>query len=116
MRLRLPLPPPINACHRAVIKGDKAVVLRSKAYREWLRDCEGWLALAEGTKVETGDVRVSLVAVFKDRRRDLDSVVKPTLDALQGVAYSNDKQVDVLHIKRMVDKADPHVDIMVWSL
>ena len=88
------------------------MVLRSKAYREWLKDCEGWLALAEGEPIE-GDVVVNLWAFFKDRRRDLDSVIKPTLDALQGTAYANDRQVSRLHVRGFIDKDDPRVEVIV---
>ena len=111
----MPLPPPTNACHRAVIKGDRAVVLRSKAYREWLRDCEGWLAMAKGEPLE-GDVKVMIFAYFKDRRRDLDSVVKPILDVLQGTAYANDRQVGCLYVKRGIGKEDPHVIVRIIDL
>ncbi len=44
---------------------------------------------------------VQVVYYPKDkRRRDLDNLMKPLLDALEGQVFLNDNQVDVLSVSR----------------
>jgi crossover junction endodeoxyribonuclease RusA len=52
------------------------------------------------------------------RRRDLDNLLKPTLDALQhGGVYEDDSQVDLLVVRRCeTDRPDGHVAIRVEPL
>jgi hypothetical protein len=46
--------------------------------------------------ITADDIEVEIVYatdVAKAQRKDTDGVIKPTFDALEGVAYSNDRQV-----------------------
>ncbi|MCI5969153.1 RusA family crossover junction endodeoxyribonuclease, partial [Helicobacter sp.] len=46
-------------------------------------------------------VRLSIIWHKKDkRRRDIDNILKPILDALNGIAYYDDSQVTELFVKR----------------
>lgn len=110
--IRLPLPPSANALSRAAVKGNRAVVLSSKAYRGWKHDAYTWLA-ATRTELLDGPVRVDMSIYYADRRRDADSAVKPILDILQGYCYANDRQVTEIHVYAHVDKADPRVEVTV---
>jgi hypothetical protein len=87
--------------------------------------------------ITTDDVEVIIVYATnkkKDERKDADNVNKPTLDALKGVAYDDDKRVRsvtstvfdknrvatasgrVEHIGRLFYSAKPHVIlIMIYS-
>lgn len=61
-----------------------------------------------------GRYRLHVVAVFVDsRRRDLDNVLKAVCDALSGVAYLDDSQIDSMHIERLVNLAKPRTDITI---
>ena len=54
----------------------------------------------------------------KDKRRfDIDNVCKITLDALNGVAYDDDSQVQRLHAEKMGPDPAPRleVDVMVYE-
>lgn len=56
------------------------------------------------------------VAVFDGdlRRRDIDNVAKSAgMDALNGVAWRDDSQVDELHIVRTLDRANPRAIVSV---
>src|SRR4030042_6107872 len=49
-----------------------------------------------GSPITADDIEIEIVYttdVEKANRKDTDNVNKPTLDALEGVAYSNDRQV-----------------------
>ena len=47
----------------------------------------------------TGDVEVYISEFSQAATRDRDNMAKPILDALQGVAYANDRQVKSVHIE-----------------
>jgi crossover junction endodeoxyribonuclease RusA len=48
-----------------------------------------------------GRVSVTMVLHPPDKRkRDIDNTTKATLDALQGYAYADDSQVDILVVQR----------------
>jgi len=52
------------------------------------------------------------------RRRDLDNLLKPTLDALQhGGVYEDDSQVDLLLVRRCTaDRPHGHIEVAVREL
>jgi len=61
-----------------------------------------------------GDVIVYLAWHRKNRNAgDIDNRVKPVLDALQGVAYSNDKQVAALVVWRVDGMGLARVEVRV---
>jgi crossover junction endodeoxyribonuclease RusA len=78
-------------------KGRTIVSREALAWKEETR----WRVQAAGVRPISGAVAVELVLhprlTVKGRasetRLDVDAPIKPTLDALQGVAYANDKQV-----------------------
>jgi Holliday junction resolvase RusA-like endonuclease len=49
------------------------------------------------------------------RRGDLDNRIKVLADALQGILYSDDKQVSELHAYLHDDKQNPRVEVEVWA-
>jgi crossover junction endodeoxyribonuclease RusA len=94
--LMLPYPPGANRLWR-LAQGRQIV---SKAAIAWKQEAL-WRARAAGVRPMAGAVAVDLVLhprlTAKGRasatRLDVDAPIKITLDALQGVAYGNDKQV-----------------------
>ena len=62
-----------------------------------------------------GPVGVSAIVYFPNRRGDLDNRLKPVLDALQGVAYSDDRQIVAINAVRQIDKDSPRVEVAVWA-
>lgn len=82
--------------------GARFTPAKARAYR----DCivrRAQLVVPRGWRLDQR-YDVSVWATFPDRRnRDIDNVVKMVLDALQGVAYQNDAQVDGGSFRRIVD-------------
>lgn len=75
-----------------------------------------WQLLAAGVSNPiTGPVVVELHVYRKHKRGDLDNYNKILLDALQGLAYHDDKQVIELHAYRHDDKHNPRVEVRVKS-
>lgn len=57
---------------------------------------------------------VELIVYEPDaRRRDLDNQAKTVLDALNGVLWADDSQIDVLAVVRRLDRERPRVEMCV---
>ncbi len=55
----------------------------------------------DGSPPVDSAVMVNIVYIFDGVQRDLDNIVKPILDAMKGLVYSNDSQVtDLICRKR----------------
>jgi crossover junction endodeoxyribonuclease RusA len=64
--------------------------VKEAARRSWREDWPPWDC----------DVTVQITEFSEIATRDLDNLAKPILDAMQGVAYINDRQVKALHVDR----------------
>lgn len=69
-----------------------------------------------GNKVLEGELDVSIEFYFKDRRRDIDSSLKGLLDCLTGVIWKDDRQIMSLHAKKMVDKENPRIEMVIEKI
>ncbi len=104
MELELPYPPSINHYYFTDRRGRRLIKAPGKAYQKavcWLvREAKADLKLPQR-------LHVTIKLWMPDRRkRDIDNVQKPILDALQKAeVYLDDCQIDVLHVERMgIDK------------
>lgn len=63
-------------------------------------------------------VQIELASPNKTRDSDIDNRIKAVLDALEGVAFENDRQIDQLIVKRLpVDVGgDGYADVIVSEL
>lgn len=108
MKLTLPYPPTANLywrCWRGRIVKSPA----ARAYQERIK----FLARSAYCLVLAVPCRVRL-EVYRPRRiGDLDNTLKVLLDALKGVAYTDDKHVAELHATRHDDKANPRVEVQI---
>lgn len=110
MNLTLPYPPATNRMWRTY----RGHTVLSEEARTYKRDV-ALIAGARGVSPLEGDVTVAL-HIYRPRRvGDLDGRIKVLLDALQGVAYHDDKQVVELHAFRYEDKAHPRVEVQVGT-
>lgn len=108
MRLTLPLPPSANRYWRYT-RGRVLVSREARAYRARCQTA----ALAQRAKVLSGEVELSGVVYFENRRRDLDGAIKVLLDALEGICYANDRQVWKLSLEKAIDRESPRVEITI---
>jgi crossover junction endodeoxyribonuclease RusA len=84
-----------------------------------LKDEYAWLAKAQNASKPpfTERLSVSIALFFKTKtKRDLDNFNKLILDALTGIVYEDDNQIDDLHIVRHHDPQQPRIVITVSPL
>lgn len=92
-QVSIPFPPSVNHYWRNV-GGRTYISERGKTYRQAVGvACFGMQPL-------TGDVAVIIEVTAPDRRRrDLDNLLKASLDALSGWLWHDDDQIADLHIR-----------------
>lgn len=98
------LPYPISA--NRYWRNVKGRMVRSQEAKEY-KITAGWIAKSVGVKCTTNNVRVYIELHPKakvngeasETRLDLDNVLKVCIDALNGIAYVDDKQVIEIYAK-----------------
>lgn len=93
----LPWPPQANHYY-TIARGRKVLGTQGRAYRERVL----WEGRAKKWPTFEGRLQVEITASVPDaRRRDLDNLLKPLLDALTFAGlWLDDSQIDHLSIKR----------------
>lgn len=110
IHVNLPLPPSANVYWR--IARGRAVPSKEA---DKFKAMAAMLAKSEmgGRPLILGPVAVSLAVYFPTKAGDLDNRIKVTLDALQGIVFKNDAQVEEIHAVRFMDRANPRVRVVV---
>ena len=118
MEITLPYPPSVNRYWRSIGRGR---VIISREGRNYRRDV-GYIIidLHEGSIPDPTKARLKVLikAYMPDRtRRDLDNVLKATLDSLQiGGMFADDEQIDDLRIKRMDVEPPGRLEILMEEI
>jgi len=122
VRFTIPYPPTANKIWRTV-DGHVVLSAEGQAYRRRVKaalidQAESLGFVAGVTKPATFDAKldVTIGAYTPDaRRRDVDNLLKPTLDALQYAgAYRDDYQIDRLEIvRRGIDRPAGRLEISI---
>ena len=108
MTITLPYPPSANRYWRT-FNGRIVMSAEARAYKEGV----ALIARAKGLRPSDGDVTLKLDVFRPQRRGDLDNRIKIVLDALQGVAYYDDKQVIEIHARRFDAGKDARVEVTI---
>lgn len=99
-----------NSRQLVTIHGRPAFI-KSKKARDYMKAAQMQAALACGSVLFSGPVRFTATIYYASQRPDLDPSV--ILDALQGYAYENDRQVREMHLYHAIDKANPRAEIRI---
>ncbi len=105
----LSMPPSANRLWRMDKRGFMRKSTEAVAYYE----LAGFEAIKQGVEITDCDVAVTLKVYRARKSGDLDNRIKPLLDALQGVAFYDDKQVIEIHAYRFDDKNNPRVEVTI---
>ena len=104
----LPLGPSANRYWRK-FKNRMVISAEAVAYKREV----AVLAQAAALPLLEGDIAITLDVYRRQRSGDLDNRIKVTLDALQGIAYTDDKQIVEIHARRFDDKKNPRVEVAI---
>jgi Holliday junction resolvase RusA-like endonuclease len=117
--LTLPYPPSANRYWRTIVHTDKetkvsrALVFVSTEAKKYK---EGITQLAGAFRMLTGPLGMRVRIYRPQRSGDLGNRIKVLEDALQGVAFENDSQIEYEELFRHDDKDNPRVEVEVWCL
>lgn len=109
--LTLPYPPTVNRYlgvtrtgrrFKAKPGSDYVIAVRSICAQQRVRPIEGDVAFE--------------MRLYRPRKcGDVQNYNKVLLDALEGWAYENDKQISEFHAYRYDDKDNPRVEVQIWK-
>lgn len=107
-----------QANHRLmpVLRGGRAMLITSPPYRQAKESAELSIKRQWGSHVKlSGPLSLTARCWFPDRRkRDAMNLAKMVGDALSGIVYDDDSQIeDERWIKAGTDKENPRVEIVV---
>jgi Holliday junction resolvase RusA-like endonuclease len=107
---------PVNA-RQTVRRGSNRIISTTR-YRD-RKNAMRLLAQTQykGNPIE-GPVRASVQVWFPDRRRrDIQNILKQPLDAIEGVAYTDDCNIHLLSVLRAgVSKGNPRIEVNVTPM
>lgn len=110
IELTLPIPPLLNRLYR--VSGKR--LYKSKLDNRFRADV---FYLAHEAKIKPTDKKLELFLYwFREANRgDIDSILKSLLDALEGILYLNDKQVQKITVEKLLDKNNPRVELVAFE-
>lgn len=117
MSLTLPIPPSINK-HYATVNGRRLLSSEGRAYKTQVGR-QVWLALAQSparaalmARLQSGHLAFSVRFFFTSLlRRDVDSGLKITQDAICEGLGLNDNRIVETHLYKTVDRTNPRVEV-----
>lgn len=114
INVKLPWPPSVNNYY-AVVRGRKILSARGRAYKA---QSGNYLMIQKPPKDLTARLEVAIDAYPPDnRKRDIDNLCKPVLDALQDYGLFRDEQIDDLRIRRLsTDKNGGYVRVRISEM
>lgn len=120
--LSFTVPGPVVPKHRPRFTGGYAYTdSRTRKYEQHVRTSA--MAALEAWKLKNGHWNgarrfILSVSVYMPdkRKRDLDNCLKSISDALNGLLYNDDSQLDEIYAARFLDKEEPRVDVRVATL
>jgi Holliday junction resolvase RusA-like endonuclease len=119
IRFSVPVKPiGLNGTYRVVRFGARAGLTKTKEAKTYQDAIRLFARRAmHGQRPHELTVEVFLRFAFRTARSDLDGPVKSTLDAMNGIVYLDDAQIQHLQVQRCVDRDHPRVEICVrdWT-
>ena len=112
----LPVPPSANRLH---VRRSRGKYARRTEYETWRK--EAGLLLNQAVAKQGGPLPAKsplAVSICADigRHRDLDNIIKPTLDLLQGAAIDDDRWIDIHAVQRDLRHRDGKMTVSVETV
>jgi Holliday junction resolvase RusA-like endonuclease len=109
------IPPSMNAYWRSVCRNGRPIVYLSKKGSEFKK------ALSFIAKSKIKEPFKDKVCVFIEYHttgavgKDIDNILKPVLDAMNGIVYVDDKQIEELSVKKITKCRENKLVIKVFE-
>lgn len=115
VNVRLPLPPSANRYWKPVLRRKGSRVWAELVLSPEARRYKNGVQVQWRNRVRpiSGPVELRLEVHFANGRSDLSNRVKVLEDALNGIAYFDDRQVQELHVVRGENADEPFVEVSV---
>jgi Holliday junction resolvase RusA-like endonuclease len=107
-------PKSVNHTYAPGANGRRYIPAKVKAIKQSMQ----WQAREQwkGAPI-TGPVKYTMRFYFKDLlRRDIDNALKMTQDALTGIVWLDDSQVQILTAYKLLDRKNPRVEIDIEEI
>lgn len=103
-------PVPVNQ-RNTIIRGK---IFLSKIYRETKEAIQWEIKSQYKGEPQEGEVTLNIMFYYGDKRkRDIDAYLKILLDAMSGIVYADDSQINEMHLFKEVDVENPRTVIQV---
>ena len=103
MIIQLPTPILLNKLYQPICRKGRPSIIKNKSAKEYGRIVK-ILCIKQGVELIKGKVSVHIDILIKDRRDfDIDGILKVILDVLQKVAYSDDKHILELIVRKHLE-------------
>lgn len=106
---------PLSTQHiyKMTCRGKFATLYMSKDGKDLKESYQWQLKSQYKGKPLTGDIDLRVELFFGDeRKRDVDNYNKIILDAMSGIVYEDDNQIQSLLIIKNIDKKNPRIEIV----
>lgn len=110
------VPPSTNTYWRTSVKGKRAIHYISQEGKHFREQVHA-VAQVENLTPILGPCKVSIVyCVSKNRRKDVDNILKGLLDALEGCLFANDSQVMELSVQCKTNAGEDKLEVEVEEM
>ena len=99
---------------KIVMFGKRPAIIKSQKARDYVKSFAEQASQVQIDELLEGDLWVELTIYYASRRPDLDESV--VLDCLQGIAYTNARQIKEKHVYHDLDKTNPRTKIKIGKL
>lgn len=111
LKFTLPYPPSVNHYLAHSMRGMYRTV-EANAYRDYV----ALILNSMGIDPLQGALSVTIYAYRPRKAGDIDGILKVSLDAMNKLAYVDDKQIVELHVFRRDDKHNPRLEISILEV
>lgn len=113
--LVLPYPPSANTLYRTIVRGKRAMPIKSAEHRAYFEAVATRVGFLAAPWPKETPLAVTLRLYRPRKSGDIDGPIKALLDSLNGRAWVDDSQIAELHVTRHDDKHRPRVEVAITA-
>lgn len=111
------IPTLLNKLYIPICRNNKPSIIKNKEAKEFVKLVYMEAIRQKANKKLSGGISIKIdIEISKRRNYDIDSVLKLLLDALNGVCYSDDKQIVDLQIRKHIKCDNDRLVILIENI